>query len=102
MDWIDDLSAHTTRIKIDNTKKYILLVNPHFSKGQKFYRSLIKNLKLNTYKGYTVEAVGMCNLYGAIILDKIQHHLKKQGNEVKLRFNNTYSLYRLIVKFKGE
>lgn len=99
MDWINDLSKHTTRIKIDNVKKRILLVNPHFAKGQKFYRSLIKNLRVNPYKGYIVEAVGMCNLYGVIILDKIQSHLKKLGHEVKLRFNETYSLYRLLVKF---
>lgn len=103
MDWISDLAENTTKIEINRVKKHILLVHPHFKRGTVNYRRLLKNLKSNQYHGYTVEALGFCSFYGVVILDKIATHLRKDKDNVEsvsLRFNDTYSRYRLQVKFK--
>lgn len=102
--WLDVLKGNTCHIRIDNTKRTITLVHAHWSKGKdrSKYRQLLKLIKLNPYKHYTIYVNGFMSLEGAIILSRLQGYLDKLDiiEYTKLRPNLSLGMYNLEVKFK--
>ena len=103
-DWIDILKPNTANIRIDRKQKYILLIHPHWSKDKdkSIYRQLLKAIKQNPFKSYTVSAIGFMSVDGLIILNRLQNFIDKLPDveTTELKHNIHQGMYTLIVKFK--
>lgn len=101
MDWLELIKPYTQTISINHSNKNIILVHPHFKTGTLGYRQLLKSIKYNKYKDYTVTCIGLTSVYGSIILSSLKRYLDKQDNVeyVKLVCNLDSATYNMSVKF---
>ena len=101
--WIDTLAPYTRDIRIDHVNKVVHLTHPHWSndKDKYLYRKLIKEIKCNNLKDYTVQAVGFYTIEGLIILHRFTQYLNKLKNVeiATLSHKPRLGSYILQVKF---
>lgn len=102
--WLEILKPNTKYIKINHINRSISLIHPHWSKDKdkSIYRQLLKAIKQNPFKSYTVSAIGFMSVDGLIILNRLQNFIDKlPGVETtELKHNIHQGMYTLIVKFK--
>ena len=102
--WLEVLKPNTKYIKINNKDKSITLIHPHWSKSKdtSIYRQLLKTIKQNPFKSYTVTATGFMSVEGLTIAHRLQQYIEKLDNveNTKFNYNLNCGTYTLEVTFK--